>query len=158
MWTDPNPTAQMRSILCNQLPQRAFLRRDRGDHLFVSNAPAFGPMPPEIPGFHIRPDGKLAHISPDISWAIQLEAQFSDPPDHFSASLMRFRNQPPTDAAMQLFIRGAKLLDAKSPDADIDLFDRAVRKHAAYALRSGFGGGCYALALMVFLLICPQTV
>lgn len=153
MWTEPNPAAQMRSILRMQLPQRAFLRRDRGENLFVSNAPTFGPVPEEIPGFHVRTEGNISFISPDAGWAIQLEEQFPDPPDHFSASLARFRGQPPTNAAMQLFISGLKLLDAENPDASaIALFDRAVRRHAAYALRSGSGGGCYALAVAACLL------
>jgi len=158
MWTEPDLAAQMRSILRPQLPPRAFLRRDRGGALFISNAPAFGSMPPQIPGFHIRCEDKLAYLLPDESWAAQLEAQFPDPPDHLSAGLARFRGQAPTDAAMQLFIHGVKLMDAENPDAAaLGLFDRAVRRHAAYALRTDSGGGCYALALLAFLLDRTQT-
>ena len=51
MLTETSLTREMRAVLRSSLPERAFLRRDRGDALFISNAPAFGSGTFSIPGF-----------------------------------------------------------------------------------------------------------
>lgn len=153
MWIE-DALAEMRSQLRAQLPDRAFLRRDRGEDLFVSNAPVFAPSVSEIPDFCVRREGALLHISPDVDWLLRLERQPCTPPDHFCESLRRFCGESPTPEAMRLFIRGAKLADAgaSADTTSLALFDRTVRQHAALALRSGAGGGTYALALLDFAL------
>ena len=59
MWTDAGPLRQMRAAARAALPPRAFLRRDRGKALFVTNAPAFNPALREIPGFTAERRGGL---------------------------------------------------------------------------------------------------
>ena len=139
---------RMREILRAALPEKAFLRRDRGDALFISNAPAIAPVVDPVPGFVFLVDGKLLRILPEPRWMQKWEE--TEPPDHLSESLIRFRGAEPEQEALVLFVRGLKLLDmgAGAPANEIDAFDRAVRQLAAAALRRGSGGGLYALAIL----------
>ena len=150
MWTESGPLRQMRAALRAQLPTRAFLKRDRGDALFVTNAPAFDPASKVLPGFIAERRGALLAVLPDAGWVARLERRFPEPPDELSASLERFRNQAPDRENLILFARGAKLLDAPgsiSP-ADAEAFDREIRQRAALALRGGCGGALYACAAL----------
>ena len=45
MWNESSPLERLRGELRPLLPERAFLKRDRGDALLISNAPAFGCTP-----------------------------------------------------------------------------------------------------------------
>lgn len=140
--------AEMRRALRSALPEKAFLRRDRGDALFITNAPAFEPALSEVPGFRAQLQAPLMRILPDESWIFRLEE--NPAPDQLSASLARFRGDFPDAQNILLFVQGAKLLDdpsACTPD-QIAAFDRALRQSAAIALRGGCGGGLYACALM----------
>ena len=51
MWTEPSPMQAMREAILPHLPPKAFLKRDRGEGLLVTNAPVFDPGLCEIPGF-----------------------------------------------------------------------------------------------------------
>lgn len=150
MWTDAGPMRPMRAALRALLPPRAFLKRDRGDALLVTNAPAFDPALAALPGFILFRRGALIFLLPDASWTARCERRAPEPPDDLSASLLRFRGQTPDLENLKLFARGAKLLDAgaAATGAEADAYDRALRQRAACALRGGCGGGLYACALL----------
>ena len=150
MWTECGPLRQMRAAARAALPPRAFLRRDRGEALFVTNAPALDPAPGEIPGFTAERRGALLHLLPDASWVARWERRFPEPPDDLCAGLARFRGAAPDHENLLLFARGAKLLDAGAGSEEIIAYDRAVRQRAALALRGGCGGGLYAAAAICF--------
>lgn len=152
MWIEPSPMQAMREAVQPHLPSKAFLKRDRGEGLLVTNAPAFDPSLDSIPGFTLERQGTLLRILPDESWLIQLEQRFPEPPDHFCKTLLRFRGQQPDRNNLLIFVQGVKLLDAgctPSP-AEIAAYDRALRQRCAEALRGGAcGGGLYAAALIL---------
>ena len=148
MWTDAGPLRQMRARARAALPPRAFLRRDRGDALFVTNAPAFDPALREVPGFIAERRGGLLFLLPDASWLRRWERRFPEPPDDLCAKLERFRGEAIDRENLLLFARGAKLLDGGAVSEDVAAYDRAVRQRAALALRGGRGGGLYAAALL----------
>lgn len=148
MRPDCNLLAEMRAALRAQLPPRAFLRRCRGEALFVSNAPRFDPEIREISGFCICIQDGLMHILPSDAWILRLEE--AESADDFSRSLMRFRGQAPDQENRRIFAQGLKLLELaeSAPAAEIRGYDRALRQRAAVALRGGCGGGLYAAALI----------
>ena len=150
MWTDGDPIREMRARLRALLPPRAFLKRDRGDALFISNAPAVDPSFSGAPGFCCARRGALMTFLPDASWLVRLEARRRCPPDDLCAGLVRFRGAPVSHETILLFTRGTKLMElTDAPEAELAAYDRAVRQAAAAALRGGMdGGGLYALALI----------
>ena len=156
MWTDAGPLRQLRAAARAALPSRAFLRRDRGDALFVTNAPAFDPALREIPGFAAERRGSLMYLLPDESWIRRWERRFPDPPDDLCAGLARFRGQAPDRENLLLFAQGAKLLDGSATKEEITAYGRRLRQRAALALRGGCGGGLYASALINFQLYSKE--
>ena len=141
----------MRHSLISLLTERDFLYRDRGDALFITNAPIFAPGLQAIPGFILIPEGRLLRILPDDRWAEKLQRR--SPPDHLSRSLSRFvQPHPEMDMeALRLFARGLKILDmgASASTNEINGFDRALRRRSALALRGACsGGGLYACAIL----------
>lgn len=148
MQTEACLPRDMRDALRTALPERAFLRRDRGDALFISNAPTFGSGTIEIPGFILEESAGMLHILPDESWIVRCEQTCA--PDFLSRSLARFRGEAPDRDNLVLFARGVKLLDAagSASATEINAFDRCLRQRAALALRGGCGGGLYAAALV----------
>lgn len=148
MWTEAGPLRQMRAAARAVLPPRAFLRRDRGEALFVTNAPAFDPALRELPGFIAEQRGSLLHLLPDANWIARWERRSPEPPDNLCAGLVRFRGTDPDRENLLLFVRGAKLLDADAAPDEIAAYDRSLRQRAAIALRGGCGGGLYAAALI----------
>ena len=148
MWTDAGPLRQLRASARAALPPRAFLRRDRGEALFVTNAPAFDPALRELPGFTAERRGNLLYLLLDAGWITRWERRFPNPPDGLCAELVRFRGGTPDRENLLLFAWGAKLLDASAEPHEIAAYDRAVRQRAACALRGGCGGGLYAAALL----------
>ena len=151
MWTDAVIVAQMRSAVQACLPKEAFLKRDRGDGVFVSNAPVFTPDSVKIPRFRTEQTGMLVRIYPDSYWAGQLEAMCVPAESDLCHSLERFRGIEPSAEAMALFCTGCKLLDAgkSALPTEIEAFGRNVRQLAAVVLRGGTnGGGLYALSLL----------
>lgn len=152
MWIEPSPMQAMREVILPHLPPRAFLKRDRGEGLLVTNAPVFDPNLDSIPGFTLEKQASVLRILPDESWLIHLEQQFPEPPDHFSKTLLRFRSMQPDRDSLLLFVQGAKLLDAgyTPTPAEITAFDRTLRQHCAEALRGGScSGGLYAAAIIL---------
>lgn len=142
------------------LPEGAFLRRDRGDALFVSDAPRRCPQADWAvrftrAGFRCEISDGLARLSPGAAWAARLEAAYPEPPDFFCASLKRFAGMPPDGEALRLFALGARVLDGGD---GFSSFDRRLRQRAAEALRAqspSIGGGLYACALTRYL-ICEK--
>jgi len=143
------------------LPDGAFLRRDRGDTLFVSDAPGRFDKEGLLPalaraGFEGKIDGALVRMWPGSGWLYRLEAAFCEPPDAFCASLVRFAGREADGESLALFSLGARLLDG---EADDGRFDRALRQRAAECLRLNrttdgplHGGGLYACALLRYLI------
>lgn len=151
MWNDFHLMDEMRSAVRASLPEPAFLRRDRSDGLFVSNAPVFAPETSEIPGFDVERIDKLIRIRPDESWLRKLEEACPNCADDFCRSLTRFRGAEISAEAMSLFCAGLKLIDAGEGalPGEIAQFDRNVRQLAARALRKDVsGGGLYGLSLL----------
>ena len=152
MWNEHISIQAMRNAICPLLPSRAFLKRDRGEGLLVTNAPVFDSDIHEIPGFILQRQGKLLHILPDENWIFQLEQSFPEPPDFFSKSLLKFRGELPDRQNLLLCVQGLKLLDAgcEPTTAEIAAYDRTLRQRCAEALRGGAcTGGLYAAALIL---------
>ena len=139
--------SQMRAAICAQLPNGAFLKRDRGRALLITNARAIDPDFTAVSGFSMEMRGALTAITPEDTWLLAFECDHT-PIGHLSRSLIRFAGQPPARAAIDLFVRGLKLSESRPSTGEIADFDRAVRQAAALALRTGIGGGIYALALL----------
>ena len=140
---------RMRQALRAALPEKAFLKRDRGDALFVTNAPIFDPGLQSIPGFILIPNGKLLQILPDAGWIADPER--AEAPDQLSASLFRFRGMEPDMENLRLCAQGLKLIDMgpSAPPIETETFERGLRSRAALALRNAAsGGGLYAAALI----------
>ena len=152
LWHAPSPLERLRTELRPLLPERAFLKRDRGDALLITNAPVFGCTPERLPGCIVENRGMLLCILPDAQWIAEYEAAIPEPPDHLSHSLLRFRGVEADIDNLHLFARIAKLLDALPSPGEIEACDRALRNRAALALRGGCGGGLYACACVCALL------
>ena len=129
----------LRALVAAQLPQDAFLRRDRGNALYVTNAPAKG-WSGEIDGFLVEADGAIARITPDYG-TMQRCGYASD---RLAQELERFRGASPE--VLEIFTACMKC--AEAPDgAAYDKCDRALRQAAAVAMRNGGGEGLYYCAL-----------
>ena len=122
------------------IPEAAFLRRDRGDGLYVTDAPRRG-FSGEIPGLRAEIAGGIARLFPKE----EILDACDFPPDELAESLTRFRNLPATGESLALFTEGLKLLEV--PDETGYLaYDKKIRQAAAVALRTNGGGGLYACA------------
>ena len=152
MWNEPSPLEMLRSELRPLLPERAFLKRDRGDALLITNAPALGLAPDRLPGCIVENRGMLLCILPDAQWIAEYEAAIPEPPDHLSRTLLFFRGVEADPDNLRLFARIAKLMDARPSPGEIEACDRALRNRAALALRGGCGGALYACACVRALL------
>lgn len=151
-----NPLAgRLREAASGFLPGGAFLRRDRDGALYVTDAPRREPgvdwaVRGAAAGFECREEAGLLHLTPGPRWLAELEARFPEPPDRFSASLVRFAGRAPDADALALFARGARILDGERDDGS---FERRLRQYAAEALRRApnepnAGSGLYACALV----------
>lgn len=152
----------LRAAASAALPEGAFLRRDRGDALFVTDAPRLRPegdWPAALAqaGFACAQSGGLLRLVPDARWPKQLEAYWPEPPDDLCASLRRFRGIEPEAESLRLFALGAKCLEV---GGDAARFDRLLRQRTAVCLRLNAlnpektprGGGLYACALLDYAL------
>ena len=129
------------------LPAGAFLRRDRGDGLFVTDAPRLDGRCEEAlraAGFEVEEIGGLLRISPAACWLTSLMDAWPAPPDFLCGTLKRFRGAPERES-LALFARGAKLLLGEPDDHS---FDRQLRQRAAVCLRAGGGGGLYGCGIL----------
>ena len=137
------------------LPKGAFLRRDRGEFLYITNAPMY-PEPEcgvscaarlESMGYIVRTDGKMLRILPNAEKLLASEAMCENAPNAFCESVARFRGQYADEEGLKLFARGIKAYETGEGAAQ---YDRMVRECAAKALREGTGGGgLYAMAIIL---------
>lgn len=139
--------SSLREALRPLLPERAFLRRARGDATFVTNAPLFGTVSLEPHGFRCEKQGSLLRISPGAEMLTDFELSHPEPTDFLSRSLLRFRGQPPCEESLALFAVGVRLIE-NSDENETRLYDHRVRNLAAVSLRRTLGGayGCALLA------------
>lgn len=151
---------QMREAARQALPEHTFLRLDRGDALFATDAPRWAPEGPlEVSltraGFLAHVDGEVMHLWPGPVWFARLEARYPEPPDGLSASLVRFAGHEIDGESIALFARGARLLGDGTDDR---YYEKRLRQRAAVCLRQNrmtdgrlLGGGLYACALLLYL-------
>lgn len=138
--------ATLREILLPLLPERAFLRRARGDATFVTNAPRFGQISLDPRRFRIREEKGLLFISPGADFLTDFELSHPDPADFFCQTLLRFRGHAPCEEALNLFAVGVRLLEC-ADENEARLYARRARNLAAVSLRENLGGA-YACALL----------
>ncbi len=132
-----NLTDLLRAAATAALPPGAFLRRDRGDALFITNAPRIDPRTDRAAllreaGFTCVGSGGLLRLWPAGIWLTRLEAATPDPPDDLCRSLIRFRGISPDGASLKLFALGLRCLDGGE---GATRFDRLLRQRAAQCLR-----------------------
>ncbi len=132
------------------LPEGAFLRRDRGDALYVTDAPLRGrAVDWAAAGFICRETAGLARLTPAAAWLQRLEARCPEPPDPLCRAFRRFSGEPDADA-LRLFARAMKQLDGGERDPR---YSRDLRQRAAVCLREHTpGGGLYACALANYMI------
>lgn len=150
----------LRAAASCALPGGAFLRRDRGDALFVTDAPRLR-SPEDLrealgrAGFACAVDGDLLRLYPGEAWLARLEAEYPKAPDTLCESLRRFAGLTPDTHSLGLFTLGAKAMDGGEGAEE---FERLLRRRAAECLRlnrtqpdaNPRGGGLYACALLRF--------
>ena len=145
---------RLREIIRPLLPERAFLRRSRGDGTFITDAPrhtAESPVPLLTAcGFLCAEDKGCLILSPGASILTDFELRHPAPPDFFCETLLRFRGEPPYAEALALFAVGVRLLEASTAD-ERRLYDRRARNLAALCLRNRTGGA-YACGLIAHIL------
>lgn len=130
---------ELRAMAEEALPEGAFLRRDRGEALYVTNAPAKG-WNGSVAGFEVRISGQLAFLTPDADTM----QSCGYGPDRLASEISRLRGASPE--ALRLFAACMKCVEA--PETGLfEKCDRAVRQAAAAALRCGGGEGLYYCAL-----------
>ena len=149
-----NPLSEaLRRAARAALPEGAMLRRDRGDALFVTDAPSRadgGNWASRLAeaGFIVRADGNLAHLTPGHAWVTRLEADWPEPPDSLSATLIRYKGLSPDGSVLSLIAVGLRALDGGQEG---HAYDRLLRQRAALCLRAPDRyppGGLYACALI----------
>ena len=148
--------AQLREILRPLLPERAFLRRARGDATFITNAPMFAELSLESHGFLCSHQGTLLTLSPGAQFITEFELNHPSPPDFLCRTLLRFRGQTPCEDAITLFAVGVRLLEHADAN-EARLYDRRVRNLAAVCLRKNLGGA-YACALLAHQILKGESL
>ena len=129
----------LRAEAASALPEGAFLRRDRGAALYVTNAPAKG-WHGELPGFNVVINGALAFITPDETTLQRCDYL----PDRLAEELSPMRGA--SAEALEIFAECVKCIETPMAEA-VDKCDRRLRQAAAAALRTGGGEGLYYCAL-----------
>ena len=152
--------AALRAAAASALPPGAFLRRDRGEALYVTDAPRFLPGDDgwlrrlEQAGFRCRVRGALCRLTPDDRWFARLTEAFPEPPDDLSRSVRDFSDPAADDSLYALFAAGVKLLDAgaRAEPAAALAYRRALRQTVAVCLRNHTKpAGLYACAVIAHL-------
>lgn len=130
---------ELREYVRGALPQGAFLRRDRGDALYITDAPRLGWNGP-LTGFSVEICGSLARITPLAGAMTRCDYA----PDMLAQELSGMKGA--SQEALELFVECLKCVEA--PDrGTYGRCDRRVRQAAAKALRAGGGEGLYYCAL-----------
>lgn len=154
MWIE-SELDYLRTMVKASLPSGASLKLDRGDGLFITNAPLISSEPVYISGFNMTHRGKMLVLLPEISLCKHIESGFPAPVGELSAALLRFHGKEPDSDVMPLIVRGLKLSFRKDMDL-CRIYDRDVRQYAACAMRKGNTGGIYAAALLADTLLDPN--
>lgn len=145
---------RLREIIRPLLPERAFLRRARGEGLFVTDAPRHTgeDLCPLLTALHFICEERNGCLTllPDATVLSGFEQLHPAAPDFFCGTLLRFRTEPPSDEALRLFAAGVRLLEASTED-ERRLYVRRAHSLAAISLRTG-QGGVYACALIAHVL------
>ena len=142
--------AAMRGEIAAMLPERAFLRRDRRDALFVTNAPVFADAGAlterlSLAGWRVQARGGLLAISPGADMVDQFERARPELPDFLTRSLKRLRGLPICGEALAVFAEGLR----RAEHGGAEDYDRRVRQLAALCLRRNCGGA-YACAVILY--------
>ena len=146
--------AEVESLLGAAVPG-AFLRRARGDALFVSDAARKTPDTTALESelskyfYTARVEKNLLHISPAPEKVRAFEAFSSPEITPFLRGFTAFRGRETDEGAAILFSEGIKLCAESSGAAAISAYEKRVRQRAALALRTGGGGGLFACARMI---------
>lgn len=128
--------------LLTSLPKEAFLRRDRGNALYVTDAPRFGWTDPG-PAFSVEVKNGLAYLTPMPFLMERAEGE----PDELARTLQRFGGS--CEETLPRFVEAVKLLEAPEKTA-FRVCDKNLRRHAALALRGAADGrGLYGCALVL---------
>lgn len=130
---------ELRKYVRGALPQGAFLRRDRGDALYITDAPRLG-WEGNLEGFSVEIRGALARISPLAGTMTRCDYA----PDRLAMELSGMKGASPE--ALGLFIECLKCAEAPEAGTYARL-DRRLRQAAARAMRAGGGDGLYYCAL-----------
>ena len=129
----------LRRFVAAPLPEGAFLRRDRGNALYITNAPSKG-WTGMLDGFSVEQQGMMARLS--ILPEMIEKCDYA--PDSLAFELERFRGVSQDAAA--IFTECVKCIEA--PEQILwEKCDRNLRQAAAAAMRSGCGEGLYYCAL-----------
>lgn len=126
-----------------------FLRCDRGEALYVSNAPARTEMPFdwESVGFACRTEKNLVFLTPEAAWAGRLEEWLAPKTDARLARVIRHADFHETaDEDMALLIEGVKLMELRG---DVRGYEKKVRQRAAVCLREKRGGGTLSACALI---------
>ena len=126
-----------------------FLRCDRGEALYVSNAPARTEIPIdwEKSGFSVRAEEKLVFLTPDAAWAGRLEAWLAAKTDARLACAVRSADFHETaDEDMALLVEGVKLMELRG---EVRGYEKKVRQRAAVCLREKRGGGTLGVCALI---------
>ena len=131
-----------------------FLRCDRGNGLYVSNAPVRMEKQADWAeaGFICRSDGRLAFLVPEERWneALQSWLETRVRAKRLAHMLKNADFGENMEEDMALFIEGIKRLEMRG---DAREYERMVRQRAAVCLREKQGGGTLiSCALMVDLM------
>jgi len=123
----------------------AFLRCDRGVHLYVTNAPALGggAVPEEFLGERA---GGLLYLTPEDVW-IDAFTRWAEPRCAGNAlyrEFLRFERRAVDGASRALWLAGLKALELGAREAERENYERKVRQCAALSLRAREGGGALA--------------
>lgn len=129
----------LREAVARALPEGAFIRRDRGRALYVTNAPAKG-WRGGVDGFDTAISGGLAYITPDRDTLQRCDFE----PDRLAVELSAMKGA--SDEAVAIFSACVKCAEAPTA-GEFEKCDRLLRQAAAVALRRGGGEGLYYCAL-----------
>lgn len=122
---------------------RAFLRCDRGDGLYVTNAPLTDRQLAalEEAGFHAEPAGRLWRLFPGEAIVRELEAWLSHERDPLRLPALC----EALDADWALLCEGLKRLELPADEAALTRYEKRLRQRAAECMRTHRGGGLLSL-------------
>lgn len=132
----------------------AFLRCDRGESLYATNAQARAAAPVDWArvGFEARQVGGVTLLTPRVEWIARFEAwaEAATRQRQLTDAIQNACFGEIEDEDVRLWIDGVKRLEMRG---DVKTYEKAVRQRAAACLRRRRGGGALrACALIVDLM------